>query len=351
MATYFKERKTWLLHLSFWCAYASFFFYYIAFRRGEMLTDWGRIGSDLSLQVSSMMVICYLNYFLFLPRFLKRRNIVRYILEFLPLLILFSYLIVRGKQSLLAVYGIKVDFLYSTRFYITFTLNTLFLVVFIGLLKFVEDWFELEARRNELENERLNSELRFLRTQIHPHFLFNTLNNLYYLAYTQSPNTTEVIARLSQMMRYMIHDSNHSRVPLEKEIEYIENYIKLEQLRLDEHIPIELKVTGDLSGKTIAPLILMTFLENAFKHGVSNATGQSWIKAAIEIEGDQLSYRVMNSKIPESSKNFKEASGIGLKNVRRRLELSYPEQYQLTINEEDTQFSVFLELFQLSNKQ
>ena len=344
MAAYFKERKTWLLHLSFWCAYASFFFYYIAFRRGEMLSDWDRIITDLSFQVIAMMIICYLNYFYFLPRFLKRRNIGRYILEFLPLLIAFSYLVVRGKQFILEAFDIRVDFLYSSRFYITFTLNTLFLVVFIGLLRFVEDWFELEAKRKELENERLSSELGFLRTQIHPHFLFNTLNNLYYLAYTNSPNTTEVIAKLSQMMRYMIHDSNHSRVPLEKEIEYIENYIKLEKLRLDDNIPIDLKIQGDPTGKTIAPLILITFLENAFKHGVSNSADHSWIKVDLDIQDKGLTYRVDNSKIQESNKNFKEASGIGLNNVRRRLKLSYPDQYRLDIEDSEEQFSVVLKL-------
>jgi sensor histidine kinase YesM len=347
MITYFKERKTWLLHLSFWCAYASFFFYYIAFRRGEMLTDWGRIITDLSFQVVTMIIICYLNYFYFLPRFLKRRNIGRYILEFLPLLIIFSYLVVRGKQFILEFFDTRVDFLYSPKFYITFTLNTLFLVVFIGLLKFVEDWFDLEAKRKELENERLSSELRFLRTQIHPHFLFNTLNNLYYLAYTNSPNTTEVIAKLSQMMRYMIHDSNHSRVPLEKEIEYIENYIKLEKLRLDDNIPIELNIQGDPTGKNIAPLILITFLENAFKHGVSNSAQQSWIKVNMDIRENSLTYQVANSRIQESNKTFTESSGIGLKNVRRRLELSYPDQYKLNIDDRDDQFSVDLKLLQI----
>ena len=236
-----------------------------------MLTDWERIITDLSFQVITMIIICYLNYFYFLPRFLKRRNIGPYILEFLPLLIIFSFLVIRGKQFILEVFGIRLGFLYSPKFNIIFILNTLFLVVFIGLLKFVEDWFDLEAKRKELENERLSSGLRFLRTQIHPHFLFNTLNNLYYLAYTNSPNTTEVIAKLSQMIRYMIHDSNHSRVPLEKEIEYIKNYIKLEKLRLYESIPIELDIQGDPTGKTIAPLVLITFLENAFKHGVSNS--------------------------------------------------------------------------------
>lgn len=344
MAILVKPQKTWMLHIAFWCVYASFFFYLITYRRGELQTDWDRIILDLGFHVTSMIFIAYLNYFFFFPRFLKHRNILRYMVEFLPLLLGYGYLVVQGKILIFESIGDAPRFLYSSKFYINHILNTLFLVVFIGLLKFVEDWFELEATRQEVENERLTSELRFLKTQIHPHFLFNTLNNIYYLAYTNSPNTAEVVAKLSQMMRYMIHESNHLKVPLEKEIEFIENYIDLEKLRLDESVPIDFQVEGNLDGKVIAPLILITFLENAFKHGVSSSTKNTWIKASIKVEGDSLLYQVSNSKIQQSNKTFTEASGIGLKNVRRRLELSYPDNYELQIDDTETKFVVQLKL-------
>ena len=287
---------------------------------------------------------CYLNYFYFLPRFFKHRNIGRYLLEFIPVFLLLGYLVLLGKRWLLADYEFWAKFIYSTRFTVNVILNTFFLVVFVSLLKFVEDWFELEAKKKEMENEQLSSELRFLKAQINPHFLFNTLNNLYYLAFNNSPNTTEVIAKLSQMMRYMLYESNYPRVPLDKEIEYIQNYISLEKLRFDESVTISFEVKGKTAGVTIVPLVLITFLENAFKHGVSSSASNAWIKATLNVEEGVCYYKVANSKIHESGKTVKEKSGIGLKNVKRRLDLSYTENYELAVQENENSYSVDLKL-------
>ena len=130
--------------------------------------------------------------------------------------------------------------------------------------------------------------LSFLKEQINPHFLFNTLNNLYYLAYTKSDNTTEVIAKLSQMMRYMIYESNHPQVELSKEIEYMQNYVSLERLRLTNDVPIKFDVQGDLGGSRVSPLILITFLENAFKHGVASNNKNAWVDLSLKIDGNKL---------------------------------------------------------------
>jgi len=194
------------------------------------------------------------------------------------------------------------------------------------MLRFAEDWFQLEARKKEIENEKLTAELRFLKAQINPHFLFNTLNNLYYLALTQSPKTTEVIDKLSQMMRNMIYDSNHPKVPLSKEIEYMENYISLEKLRLGDRVPISFTVNGTPpDGVMIEPFLFITFLENAFKHGVNTNAEGSWVKVEISLAAKQCVYSVANSRLPRIEKND-DKSGIGLPNLRRRLELSYPER-------------------------
>jgi LytS/YehU family sensor histidine kinase len=225
-------------------------------------------------------------------------------------------------------------------FAITVSMSAIFIASFIAMLKFLEDWFQLEASRQEMINEKLSAELRFLKAQINPHFLFNTLNNLYYLAYTQSPNTTEVIAKLSQMMRYMIYDSNHSKVPMNKELEYMQNYISLENLRLNEQIPIKFEIEGSPEQVFITPLILITFLENAFKHGVGNNNSQAWVNISIKICKNTCIYTVENSKFISQKEG--EKSGIGLQNVRRRLELSYPEHY--TLVEEDRGNSYYVEL-------
>ena len=344
MASILKQHRKSLIHIAFWCVYASFFFYQISFSfRGDE-PNWERIFKDFSFHIVAMLIISYLNYFFFLPRFLKHKNIGRYIIEFIPVFVVLGYFLLLGKRMILDDYPNTERWIYSTRFAVNVIINAFFLVTFVGLLKFVEDWFELEARKKEMENEQLTSELRFLKAQINPHFLFNTLNNLYYLAFNQSPNTTEVISKLSQMMRYMLYDSNHPRVALDKEIEYMQNYISLEQLRLEKEVPINFEVEGNTAGVMVAPLILITFLENAFKHGVSNSKDNYWIKAKIYIENTVLNYKVENSKMPESSKTVTQKSGIGLQNVKRRLELSYPENYQLTVKEQADSYMVDLKL-------
>ena len=146
---------------------------------------------------------------------------------------------------------------------------------------------------------------------------------------------------LSQMMRYMIYDSNYPQVPLSKEIEYMENYISLERLRLNDQIPITFKVEGDPQRFMVTPLIFITFLENAFKHGVSNSDPKAWVKLGIKLGERECVYTVENSKI--SSKIVSEEKpGIGLQNVRRRLELSYPDRHELVISDQPDRYTVKL---------
>lgn len=343
MAHLFQRHKKLILHFAFWTVYASLFFYTISFGKdGE--PNWGRMFYDGSFHILSLLGISYINYFYFLPRLIRTQEVGRYVLTFGPLFILLSCLFLFGKQAILGYYFPEKDWMYSARFAINVIMSAFFAVVCVGLLKFVEDYFELEARRKELENQQLTSELQFLKAQINPHFLFNTLNNLYYLALNQSTRTPEVIARLSGMMRYMLYDSNHPLVPLSKEIEYIENYLNLERLRLDDRVPIIFEVEGNVEGVRIAPLILITFLENAFKHGVSGSADDVFITVKLDVNDGSCHYRVTNSKLAENRKTLTEKSGIGLQNVRRRLELSYPQRYELRTDETEDRYRVDLQL-------
>lgn len=336
--------RIFLLHLSFWCVYFSFFFYQITFsRRGEDI-DYGRALLDASSQIIIMAVLSYLNYFYWLPRFLKHKNIWRYLLEFsIPFFIIVSFHMFLKRQIYIEFKDAK-GFLYSSKFVIQHTIISLFIILFVGMLKFAQDWFDLEAKKKEIENERLTAELRFLKAQINPHFLFNTLNNLYYLAMINSPNTTEVIEKLSQMMRYMLYDSNHPKVSMSKEIEYMKNYIALEKLRLDNQVPIEFEVVGNPNEVQIVPLIFITFLENAFKHGVSNNSTNAYVNIKININGNNCTYNVENSKLPQNMENTNEKSGIGLQNVNRRLDLSYPNNYDLVVYEDEMTYKIELNL-------
>ncbi len=343
MAIFFQKHKKFILHFAFWSVYASLFFYTISYaRKGD--PDWGRVFGDLTFHIIGLMVIGYLNYFVFLPRLLRNQNVSQYLLTFLPVFAVLSYLFLKGKQAVLAYYLGPDDWMYSSRFGVNVLMSVFFAVVCVGLLRFVEDYFELEARRKELENQQLTSELQFLRAQVNPHFLFNTLNNLYYLAVNQSSRTPEVIAKLSGMMRYMIYESNHEKVPLDREIEYIENYLSLERLRLEDNVPITFEVDGQTAGVRIAPLILITFLENAFKHGVSSSATAPWITVHLAIDHSELVYRVANGKLSEGSKVLQNKSGIGLQNVKRRLELTYPDRHYLRIADTDERYEVVLKL-------
>lgn len=344
MSAFLTRHRKPLLHVAFWLVYASFFFYQISFGRREE-PDWARIFPDFAFHISALLGLSYLNYFFFLPKFLADQKLGNYLLRFLPVLGICSYLILLGKIAILEPFVGRDSWVYSTRFAVSVILTSQFIVIFVGLLRFVEDFLRHEAERKENENRQLTSELRFLRAQVNPHFLFNTLNNLYYLAVNQSPQTPDVIAKLSGMMRYMLHDSNHPTVPLAKEIEYMESYIELEKMRLNEEVPIAFSVnSGAAAGARIVPLILITFLENAFKHGIRNGGQGSWITVAMDVEAKQLNYVVKNSRVGETEKTVTEKSGIGLVNVRRRLDLSYPGRHTLEVRETAEEYAVHLQL-------
>lgn len=340
MQTFIQRNRVLLIHLSFWCVYFSFFYYQVSFARPGEEADLMEALITSILHVGCVAMAAYINYFIFLPRFLKNKNIIAYLFGYLPIfaVLITIYVFVKRHQMSESEH---IGYFYSSKFVVQHSVSTIFIVIFVGMLKFAEDWLELEAKRKEVENEKLTAELTFLKAQINPHFLFNTLNNLYYLAFTNSPNTTEVIAKLSQMMRYMIYDSNHAKVLLSKEIEYIENYISLEKLRLNNQIPISFEIEGNITQAQIVPLILITFLENAFKHGVSNNSTNAYISVKLAVSNQSLIYTVENSKLKSS---IHEKSGIGLRNVSRRLDLSYANKYQLDVEDGETDYKVKLTL-------
>lgn len=343
MASFFQRNRVFLLHLSFWCFYLSFYIYAYSSRPGRGEIIFSRLVGFSVLQLTFAMLVAYLNFFLFLPRFLKHEKIWKYFLEFvIPFFILVTAR-VHLQRYLVDGYTHHERYFYSTFYIVQLSFDTILITVFVSTLRFAVGWFELESKRKQMENDKLASELKFLKAQINPHFLFNTLNNLYYLAYSQSPNTTEVIAKLSQMMRYMIYDSNYQQVLLSKEIEYMQNYISLERLRLNNEVPIDFDVEGETENKLITPMIFITFLENAFKHGVSANNPDSWVKISIKIKGNECIYTVENSKLKSLSES-KEKSGIGLQNLKRRLELSYPDKHVLKTDEQSDRYFVQLKL-------
>lgn len=212
------------------------------------------------------------------------------------------------------------------------------------LYKIINDWSFHQKERIDLQRQSLQSELNFLKSQINPHFLFNTLNSLYALTLKKSDKAPEIVLRLSEMMRYMLYDSNETKVPLSKEIQYIKNYLELERLRHGKSIDINFNVEGNLNGQNIAPLLFIPFLENSFKHGMDQTIDEGFVNIKIRIEGDKLNLQVGNSKSKLTRPKRSNSGGIGLVNVKRRLELLYPKKHELELKEKENQFNVSLEL-------
>lgn len=207
-------------------------------------------------------------------------------------------------------------------------------------------WLKQAQLEKEIENERLNSELLFLRSQINPHFLFNTLNNIYSLAIDKSDHTETSILMLSSMMRYMLYETNAQKVALNKELEYLENYLSLQKLRLSKqkNIKITIEIKGNTSAFAIAPLLLIPLVENAFKHGLSYRQ-ESGIMIYLECEPSKLYFKVQNSKPLERLElEVGDSTGIGLRNIQRRLNLLYPDTHSFNIQENDTYYLVELNL-------
>ena len=287
----------------------------------------------------TIVLAVYINLYILIPTWLGKRKYLLYVSGVIALL--------AGTAQLNSfIFNYAIDFFLPDYFFVSsfsFWQLVQFGFVYIAittLLKLSRAWFKLL----ELEKEKANTELLFLKMQINPHFLFNSLNNIYSLALKKDTMAPDSILKLAQVMRYMIYESNEQVVPLQKEIDYINNYIDLQRLRSRDNASIVLNITGEPENRYIAPLILVVFIENGFKHGIKATIHQSFVNILITISDDRLHMQVENSKgvIDDMEKdNF---SGLGLENVKRRLELLYPEKYELTINDTEEKYTAVLQL-------
>jgi LytS/YehU family sensor histidine kinase len=228
------------------------------------------------------------------------------------------------------------------------------LIFVFGMVPLV--WFKMAVHLREdavfhqkLDNDRLKAllklketELKLLKSQIHPHFLFNTLNNLYSLALEKSDRTPDLIIRLADMLSYIIYDGSSEKVPLSKEIEFIKSYIELQKVRY-ESCDITFKIDGEINSRMIAPMILHTFIDNSFKHGADKDSGNPWIRILLSIRNGSLFLNVVNS-IREDDRIDGKSAGIGISNTLKRLDLLYLGRHELNIDKSDNKYSVSLRL-------
>jgi len=205
------------------------------------------------------------------------------------------------------------------------------------IIKFFKLWTIKQREWMLAQQERITAELQLLKAQVHPHFLFNTLNNIYSFSLENSPKTPGLILKLSSLLSYMLYDCRSEEVRLEKEIEIMKNYTDLERERYGNKIEISWNVEGNLKGKFIAPLLMLPFLENAFKHGTSELIEKPWLGVDISVKNDTLKFKIANSK-NEYGPNG--PHGIGIENVKKRLQFIYPDRHDLKINDEGNFFVV-----------
>lgn len=214
--------------------------------------------------------------------------------------------------------------------------------VFLSWLARVTENLVLNTiRKEQLEKQAVEAELYYLKSQINPHFLFNTLNNIHTLVFKQAPAAPEAVMRLASLMRYMIYESNATLVPLSREMDYLKDYMSLQQLRYKKSPVVDLEIEGDLSMTHIAPLLFIHLLENAYKHSPARAEPRD-IKVRVSVSEQTLNFSIQNPIVEKSAQALEQPGGIGLQNVRKRLALLYPEKHSLEIFSEAGMFNVFL---------
>lgn len=335
-----------LVHILFWVLYIFTYAYiYSLFYKGTTLPK-----ALLQYTVSGWIDVAaaYTLVYLFIPRLLLRKKYLLFVIIFFitAVVTIFLQRVMLFKVTMPYLYpDVDVSYKFFRFNYLYSFFNIWVMPAIFASVKLFEYWYVNQKQNQELMKEKLESELKFLKSQIHPHFLFNTLNNLYALTLDKSDKAPEVVVKLSDLLSYMLYECNVPRVPLEKEINLLKDYLDLEKIRYQSELKIDFDVQGRINGKMIAPLLLIPFVENGFKHGLSKQIEKPWINIYMEIEDLSLTFRVENNK-PGTGQADETGytEGIGLKNVRRRLDLIYGENYKLDVENAGDIFSITLHI-------
>ncbi len=318
----------WFLHLLFWSVLVSLFGFVLG---NNPDVTYKESFTGVILQAMAYAVMVYLNLLVLIPRYLQARKFTEYLSLLIISLLLTVPLHAAADRLAHNINYPNVEYPYSYwETLLRSSINMLVMLALTTALKFSRKWFKDQQEKQDLEREKLQAELKYLKAQINPHFLFNTLNNLYALTLKKSDDAPEMVLKLSEIMRYMLHDSNERVVTLTAEINYLQNYIGLQQIRQLDRTDIRFTLNQEPNGQLIAPLLLIPFIENSFKHG-ADGLQPSWIHIDVKLEGTRLEFKVSNSK-PVKPHNTV-SHGIGLENVRSRLELLYPGKHKLTIDD------------------
>lgn len=330
-------RRRWIVHVGFWLMILLFYVMFFGRKTENYFMTFFFVGLLMPITIGTTY---FLNYVL-LPRYLMQERYLLFTLYSLYTLLASVFLesslsiitfIVIAKAQIRNMDPASID--------IVFLLTSLSMVVCLGVaIKMSTHWRRSKEAYQALMLEKVETELRFLKAQLNPHFLFNTLNNLYYLATVKSDKAPQAILSLSEMLEYLLHDGKSMFVSLEKELKHVQHYIALELLRYEDRVHLDLKVSGNIKLHTIGPMILITLIENSFKHGVMPIAGKSWIRMRVDCSIDKLKIEIANS-----AKGQNNGQGIGLENLRSQLKHLYRNDFELFINNTEDSFTVNLTL-------
>lgn len=330
------------LHILFWLIVFVVNFVLYSYTNGKYKKIFLALLTTFPIDIFA----AYITIYFFIPKYLLKRNYLKFSIWFLlsvviivlleryiNLYFVYPNIYKEPTENIPAFFSINIVFL---------AINIYKVVALAAVIKLIKIWYHNQKLESKLENLNLNSELAQLRNQINPHFLFNTLNNIDTLISKDTSKASDAIIKLSDIMRYMLYEANVEKVPLSKEIEYLKGYISLQKLRFKEKDFVTFNIVGDTNNKTISPMLFISFVENAFKHG-SKKINESRIQIQLLIEKKQIYFECKNHY---SNKNNKDSTkGIGLDNVKRRLALLYPNKHNLVISEENSIFTTQLTLY------
>ena len=330
------------LHLTFWgvyllLEYSTYAVHYMPKHRWEV---WRNLLTGLPV----IMVGAYAVSYLFVPFFLKKRKHLLFALSIVAIAVLIFIL---RYQWFIWINEFGSTRVPSSKIWKN-VVGDYFIIALAVCLKIIHDWYEKDRLNQTLLREKHEIELQLLKSQLHPHFLFNTLNNLYGLALAKSNKTADSILKLSELLDYLIYETKSTKVSLQKEVQLIQHYIALEELRYGKRLQLTVQVPDIEDGLKIAPLLLLPFVENAFKHCGFNQEGKVEILITLTITGQELYFFIKNSKKRHTETST--SGGIGLPNIQRRLSVLYPNKHTLVITEDENYFQGKLHLTLSPNK-
>ena len=334
--------KPVIYHSLFWVLYFSF-----------NVLRWGILNQDYASALYNNLVefplhigLAYFNIYYLIPKFLPKKY-----LQYIVIICLGIFAAIGMRILLEGWFDISPNqTLTNSQYMLELFIGEVYVQGFVTAFKFLLDWGKNQRKMRMLEKANFKTELDFLRSQVQPHFFFNTLNNLYSLTLDKSDLAPETVLKLSELMSYVIYDGKQKKVHLSKEIAYIRNYLELERLRFGNKLKTSLNVNGTVHKHEVAPLLLLPFIENSFKHGTTDGVGEMNIDITLDVHNNDVEFTVKNKKYDNLNAPAPNPyqhigyNGVGIENIKRRLKLIYGQKYQLDISDNSDHYTVKLKI-------